>query len=205
MNIAIILFMAFSVGASRPPPKYSHRMNKEAYKKAIKYEPLFTKYSELYNVPRWLMYGIAMQESNISPGAKSHTSDYGIMQVHCSKTGWSWLPFLMGVSNPKSKWYRYNKYLKGSFKVKSCKDLLKPEISIHASAIILRYMIDYERRYGYKNLLLRVVTTYNKGSWRKYKNPTMAKTYHRNVLWFGEKIERCLEDNDCVSKYSSKK
>lgn len=135
--------------------------------KVDRFDPIFEWASKKHDVPKWVLIGIAVQESNITPSAKSSTHDWGVMQIHCNKRGWSWLPYLK----------------KRGLKLKKCKDLLDPKKNIEAGAIIVRYLMYFG---GEKRGFVDTMTLYNCGP--RCKTP--RKKYAAKVKFYGQKSQK---------------
>ena len=170
MNVLMMMFLALSI--QQIDPAQAKRLDNKAIKRAMKHQGLFERASKKHNIPTYILYGVAMNESTMIQRAQSGKGDFGLMQIRCRTDAWSWLPWLK----------------KNGLKIKRCTDLYRPHINIEAGAMILSHLQDF---YNTKEWLL-ILTGYKCGSrWIKSKKP-MAKDYHHKVLYFGTVLEKIL-------------
>lgn len=151
------------------------RLNESALDRAGELHLTVKEFSKKYKVPPWLIYGVIMNESNITSVISDH--NYGLGQVRCKKSGWSWLTYL------KTKGLKVNK----------CKDLLNRRTNIEATAIILRYNLDLWKgiKGDYKKTLY-CLNSYQRGNWQLRKKKFLKYGYTNRAIWYGRKITRKL-------------
>lgn len=142
------------------------RVDNNIIERTHNYMDYIYKYSELYKIEPWIITGIIINESNSLNLISKSGYDHGLGQIRCftkdsGKKGFSW----------------YN-YLSSKGLIKSCSDLLIPEINIKCVAEILSYIRQNYKKKHDRHLL----TYYHKGvRWKTYD-----KGYYSRVYVYGK-------------------
>ncbi len=102
------------------------------------YSEYVERYSEEYQIDKYVIYSVIKAESGFNPNNCSHTGAMGLMQV-MPETG-SWAAMTMGLNG-----FYYEK-------------LYEPETNIHIGCWYLRYLLDI-----YDGSLANALAAYNAG------------------------------------------
>lgn len=132
--------------------------------------------SKVYDVPEWIIAGVLFNETNFRPLKRG--SQYGHGQINCR----IWLPKLRqrGIAH-------------------SCKDLLRPWVSVHAAAFILSYLKTQKKSVRKGTIDWRAVLTYYRRGvrWKQYDIAYYNRVYFygKNIRshWTNRKIQWCMK------------
>ena len=118
--------------------------------------------SEIYSIPEFILAGVLFNETNFRPLQRG--GQYGHGQINCR----IWLKMLKkhGVAH-------------------NCKDLLKPYVSIHASALILSHLTRQNKSKNKGILDWPSVLSYYRHGY-KWDKPDMG--YYNRVYYFGKNL-----------------
>lgn len=116
-SIIIIVIVALAVGAVLVASKLIHNTRDSLYPR--EYSEYVEKYSEMYGVPKEIIYAIIKVESNFDPNAVSKKGAMGLMQI--MPATFDWIAPKLGIEGEHSL-------------------LFDPETNIHIAAYYLSYV-----------------------------------------------------------------
>lgn len=119
--------------------------------------------AQKYNVPFSLVLGVMKVESNFNPNVKSHTNDYGLMQINACNI--SWLRETLGANN-----------------------ILDPEYNIECGTLMLGDL--YKRYNGDLNKVLMAYNIGENGAKSLWKQGIFETSYCVKVKNAMAEIER---------------